>query len=47
MGGRPNQLTSPLEGEVETAGNRPGVEGGGDMDIPFLADLRFMFSPSS
>ena len=21
--------TSPLEGEVETAGNQPGVEGGG------------------
>ena len=23
------RITSPLEGEVETAGNRPGVEGGG------------------
>ena len=22
------------KGEVETAGNRPGVEGGGDMEIP-------------
>ena len=24
-----DRITSPLEGEVETAGNRPGVEGGG------------------
>ena len=26
-------FTSPLEGEVETAGDQPGVEGGGDMEI--------------
>ena len=30
----PNKLTSSLEGEVETAGGQPGVEGGGAWKIP-------------